>query len=84
MEGFVLPLALAAFILPVLFLGLPPVLAAWRRRHEPRRVFTRPLRNLDRRAQARMPSADETAETVERFRKAVRRSGFADYFRPGA
>lgn len=78
MEGVLAPLAAAALIFPIAFLAVPPAVSAWRRRHEMRRVFPGP-RSAEKLV---IPSADETAASVERFHEAVRRSELADFLRP--
>jgi hypothetical protein len=85
MEGLFLPLAAAALIFPIAYLAVPPALAAWRRRRDPKRIYPRRLRNLDsRKPELVIPTADETAAVVERFHEAVRRSDLSDYLRRGA
>ena len=56
-------------VLPLTLLVVPPLELAWRRRHEAKRQF------LPRRTAMPMivPSADETAASIERFQTAVRR-----------
>ncbi|MDD5303143.1 MAG: hypothetical protein PHS14_08535 [Elusimicrobia bacterium] len=77
MEGFLFPLSTAVLLLPIGLMVMPPALSAWRRRHEVRRGFKpRPGEKLV------MPSANETAASVERFHEAVRRSDLADYLGP--
>ncbi len=74
MEGFIVPLAAAVFLFPILFMVVPPAVSAWRRRNEVRRGFKpRPGERLV------VPSANETAAAVERFHRAVRHSDLSDY-----
>jgi len=77
MEGFIIPLAAAVFLFPILFMVVPPAVSAWRRRNEVRRGFKpswRPAEPL------RIPEAGETAAAVDRFHEALRHSDLADYF----
>jgi len=78
MEGFIIPLAAVIFLFPILFMIVPPAVSAWRRRKEVRRGFKpswRPAETL------RIPDADETSASLQRFREAVRHSDLADYLR---
>jgi hypothetical protein len=85
MERLFLPLAAAALIFPLAYLAVPPALAAWRRRRDPKRKYPGRLRNMDFREPVLViPPADETAAVVERFHEAVRRSDLSDFLRPGA
>lgn len=76
MEGFIVPLAAAVFLFPILFMIVPPAVSAWRRRKEVPRPFKpswRPAEPL------RIPEAGETAMTLKRFHEAVRHSDLSDY-----
>ena len=55
-------------MLPLTFLIVRPLESAWRRRHEPRKGLS-----PRRAAPLTIPSADETAASIERFKAAVRR-----------
>lgn len=74
MEGYIVPLAAAVFLFPILFMIVPPAVSAWRRRKEVRQGF-KPRRG----ERLVVPSANETAEAVERFHRAVRHSDLSDY-----
>lgn len=78
MEGFIVPLAAAVFLFPILFMIVPPAVSAWRRRHEVRRGFKPDRRPAE---PVRIPEAGETAATLQRFHDAVRHSDLADYLR---
>lgn len=74
MEGYLVHLAAAAMLLPIACMVVPPALSAWHRRHELRRGFKpRPTEKLV------IPTADETAASIERFHAALRRSDLADF-----
>jgi len=77
-ESFLVLLAAAALVFPIAFLAVPPAVSAWRRRHETRRGFKPKRRKAEKLV---IPSADETAASVERFHEAVRRSELADFLR---
>lgn len=76
MEGFIVPLAAAVFLFPILFMAVPPALSAWRRRSEVRRGFKPTFRPAE---PLRIPEADETAASLKRFHEALRRSDLADF-----
>lgn len=80
MEALILPLAATALLFPLLYLAMPPLVKAWRRRGEKKRGI---LLSPPRKPPALVvPDASETAATVERFHRALMRTDLADFLRP--
>lgn len=80
MDALIVPLAATALLFPLLYLAVPPLVKAWRRRSEAKRGIV--LSPAPKPAALVVPAASETAETVERFHRALLRSEFADFLRP--
>jgi len=72
-------LIVAALVGPVLYLAVPPALAAWRRYREGKPVLAwRPKKK----PALVIPAAGETAAAIERFHRALLRTDLADFLKP--
>ncbi len=78
MDALILPLAATVLLVPLLYLAVPPLRGAWRRRNEPKRALV----PAPKKAALLMPSASETAQAVERFHRVLMRTDLADFLRP--
>jgi hypothetical protein len=73
-----LAFAALALVIPLGFLAVPPVVSAWRRRHETKRYYGNLW--MAGRPKLVIPEAGDTAAVIKRFRRAVLHSDLADYF----